>query len=137
MNFPMQVNFRIPEFQSTGASLVKVRDRVFIITFLPGSKWNMFRICVDGKLSNQSVNCLNFNTSKKDIYLKAIQYVHYSGKRTDTPRPSKLMTVEKAKQMYAKWVVKSMQANLLTVETEQSRDVLQYYNLVFICTSNL
>lgn len=128
----MKIDFRIPVFKVQGEQLIKVEDRIFEITFLFGQSWKNFRICVDGVLSNQVVSVLNYNGSKKKKYLSAIQYVLYSEKILDKPKTSKMLTLEKVKQVYAKGIAKSINVNLLETQTEQSRDVLQQYNLVFI-----
>lgn len=128
----MEINFRIPVFEVNDDMLVKTEDRVFKITFLFGSTWKTFRICVDGILSNQEVSILSYNTSKKDKYLKAIQYVLFSEKQLDRPNPSKMLTISKLNAIYAKGILKSIKTNLLETHTEQSRDVLVQYQLVFI-----
>lgn len=125
----MIVYFRIPVFDN---ELVKIEDRIFKITFLAGNKWNLFRICVDGKLSNQTISVLSYDISKKEKYLLAIQYVLYTDKKLSEPKSSKFLTIDKIKQIYSKGILKSIQKNLLETFTEQSRDILTKYNLVFI-----
>lgn len=129
-NIELCINFRIPVFNALDEKLVKNGDRVFKIQFLHSTKWNRFRVCVDGKISNQTVSFLEYNTSKKDRYLSAIQHVLYA--ETVLSQPKKFLSFNDLKVRYAKGVLKSIQINLLNTETEQKREILEKYNLVFI-----
>lgn len=129
----MKIDFRIPVFEVQNNSLVKTHDKIYVINFLPGSSYNRVRLVVDGKIAmTKELNVLDYNKSKKDLILAAIQYVSETDKPLNYPNPRKFLTIEKCKQMFAKIIVNAFQKNVLNIQTEQHRDVLEKYNLIFI-----
>lgn len=129
----MKIDFRIPVFtKGEDDTLIKKYDRIFVITFLSDMSWKKLRVCVDGKLTNVTVPILQYNTSKKHQFLTAIQFSLNPDKRFDMPRPTTFLTRNQMSQIFSKGIMKSIDKNILNVQTEQSRDVLDNYNLIFI-----
>lgn len=128
----MKIDFRIPVFKVVDGVLAKTTDRIFVINFLIGQSWKKLRICIDGKLTKETVNILDCHNSKKHKFLSAIQFILESDKPPECPRTTRFLTDEKCKQIFATGIIKSIKSNILNTETEQSRDILQTYNLIFI-----
>lgn len=128
----MKINFRIPVFYNSNGELKKKEDKTYVIQFLPGQTIKKFRICVDGKLTSKVINAFESVKSKKPIFLSAIQEVCDPSRRFDCPSPKKFLTLDKMRRMYAKNIVNAFQRNVLSCETEQHRDNLEMYNLIFI-----
>jgi len=128
----MQINFRIPVFMRENNILVKSHDRVFNINFIPGSSAKKFRIVINGKLTNSVINAFDTERSKKPKFLEAIQeYIEANIEKMSTPNERKYLTEQKMRQLYANIIVNAFKHNVLACETEQNRDVLSQYNLIF------
>jgi hypothetical protein len=125
----MNIDFRIPVFESTNNGLNKIGDTIFQLRFIQGKTYKTFRICVDGKLTPVEVNCFNYE-SKKSKFLEAIN-IAVNTQNLDSPK--KFLTEQKLKDIFSKKVANAFLSNILnSCETVQKRDELEKYNLIII-----
>lgn len=123
----MEIQFRIPVWDSMG---LKISDRIFLIQFLASNHIKKFRICVNGRLTSKHINAFETMKSKKPIFLDAIREYIESGDRMDAPK--KFLTEHRMGTLYSKHVIAMFKKNILeSCETEQRRDNLEPYNLIF------
>ena len=107
--------------------LEPLEDRTFKVTYLKGSKPHLLKIVVNSNLTKQSINILDHNQGYKDKILKAIsEYVNNDLK----VEVKKRVKIEYLRSLYSKRVIKRIEAYLLPINKETSRDRLTKYNLI-------
>jgi len=126
----MKINFKIAKFKLNNDVFIKEGYNEYAITFLKGTKIHQLRIVVNGYLTNQKINLLNYSEGYKNKILLAIKEYIFDKKNTNIV--SKKITMEYIKQMYSNMVINNVKKHLINISKEESRDKLTEFGLINI-----
>lgn len=120
----MENIFKIPVYNN---NLELIREDEYPITYLKGLKHHHFRIVVNGFLTKQVINIVDYNQGYKDQILKAISEYKNNDLKIVV---KKRLTLNELRSLYAKNIIKRIENYLLPINKETSRDKLTQYNLI-------
>ena len=127
----MEINFKIAKFikNEDDGSFAKIGYDEYKITFLKGTKIHQLRIVVNGYLTKQTINLINYSSGYKSNILKAIKEYLDFGHLTKN-RVTKKVTISYLENFYSKKVIHNVKNFLLNINKEESRDKLTEFGLI-------
>ncbi len=125
----METNFKIAKFVKNGNSFEKTGFDEYSITYLKGAKTHELRIVVNGFLTNQSINIIDFNSGYKNKILIGIKEYLTNGKDSKN-KVTKKVTLYYLETFYSKKIIHNVKTFLLPINKEESRDKLTELGLI-------
>lgn len=125
----MKTNFKIAKYSKSESGFEHIGYDEYVITYLKGTKVHQLRVVVNGRLTKQKINVLDFSKSFKKILLSAIsEYINDNLESKNEFK--KNITLAYIKNFYSKVVVRNIENYLLNINKEESRDRLTEFNLI-------
>lgn len=125
----METNFKIAKFVKNDNSFEKTGFDEYSITYLKGAKTHELRIVVNGFLTNQSINIIDFNSGYKNKILIGIKEYLTNGKDSKN-KVTKKVTLYYLETFYSKKIIHNVKTFLLPINKEESRDKLTELGLI-------
>jgi hypothetical protein len=125
----METNFRIAKYKKMDDVFIHDGYDEYKITYLKGTKVHQLRIVVNGYLTKQIVNILNFNSGYKNKILLGIkEYIDLA--HLTQNRVVKKITLQYLETYYSKKLVRNVKTYILNISKEESRDRLTEFGLI-------
>jgi hypothetical protein len=125
----METIFKVAKYEKTASGFNHLGYDEYTITYLKGTKVHQLRVVVNGILSNQKVNLVDFSKGYRKIILEAISE-YSNGKLCFKNETKKFVTLNYIKQFYSKTIIRNVENYLLGIDKEESRDKLTKFNLI-------
>lgn len=126
----MEIKFKIAKYYKESGTFTKDGYDEYTITYLPGIKVHRLRIVVNGYLSKQTINLVNFREGYKDKILLAIKEFIKNHSKNKNRVTKKKVTIDYIKQFYSKQIIRNIENYLIKITKEDSRDRLTKYGLI-------
>ncbi len=125
----MKTIFKVAKYEKTESGFNHLGFDDYTITYLKGTKVHQLRVAVNGILSNQKINLIDFRSGYRKTILEAISEYN-NGKLCFKNETKKFVTLNYIKQFYSKTIIRNVENYLLSTNKEESRDKLTKFNLI-------
>ena len=125
----METNFKIAKFVKNDNSFEKTGYDEYSITYLKGVKVHELRIVVNGYLTKQTINIIDFSLGYKNKILVGIKEYLENGKDSKN-KVTKKVTLYYLETFYSKKIIHNVKTFLLPINKEESRDKLTELGLI-------
>lgn len=125
----METNFKIPKFIKNNNSFEKIGYDEYSITYLKGLKVHELRIVVNGYLTKQSINIIDFSSGYKNKILIGIKE-YLTNSKDSKNKVTKKVTLYYLETFYSKKIIHNVKTFLLPINKEESRDKLTEFGLI-------
>lgn len=125
----METNFKIPKFINNNNSFEKIGYDEYCITYLKGLKVHELRIVVNGYLTKQSINIIDFSSGYKNKILIGIKE-YLTNSKDSKNKVTKKVTLYYLETFYSKKIIHNVKTFLLPINKEESRDKLTEFGLI-------
>lgn len=133
----MELIFRVAKYNKEGENFIINGYDEYTVTFLKGLKTHQFRVCINGRITTQTINIISFKTGYRDKILSAIgEYVNAVYNESE-PLVKKKITLAYIGGLYSKTVVNNIKYYLLNIGKCDSRDELTKYGLIGDATDSI
>ena len=127
----MVTKFKIAKYNKTESGFEHIGYDEYGVTYLKGTKPHQLRVVINGRLTKQKINLVDFSKGYKKILLSAIsEYINDNLETKNDNVVTKFLTLSYIKNFYSKVIVKNVENYLINLHKEESRDILTKFNLV-------
>ena len=127
----MNTKFKIAKYNKSELGFEHVGYDEYNVTYIKGTKPHQLRVVINGKLTKQKINLIDFSRGYKKVILSAIsEYVNDNLETKDNNVVKKSLNLSYIKSIYSKTIVKNVENYLLNLNKEESRDILTKFDLI-------
>lgn len=127
----MNTKFKIAKYNKSKSGFEHVGYDEYNVTYIKGTKPHQLRVVINGKLTKQKINLIDFSRGYKKVILSAIsEYVNDNLETKDNNVVKKSLNLSYIKSIYSKTIVKNVENYLLNLNKEESRDILTKFDLI-------